>query len=1119
MDFMDLVGSTTLSNGVERGLDVLGIWAKSIFDNKKFQDIFLEAGTVVAEYENDNSEECEIRKIVFCKENMLMLAKGMKDVSGFEWSKKLDVFLDNLLKPSALSREQQKSSKAHFMEIIKNEIMYCYREIYYQDLMSETASEVKGMRMELKEVVHLVEEQRLEQRNRKMQEYSNRPGRYFLPDTNNIQKKKITWKLSHHHSHGGFRREEERKNEILYITSLWKSERENYPDWYIPPYYICCELNWGFEEDQLLHPAEEIAIEELLEFAYELVWRYETGMKLYESYKQLRIRAIWDEYQLSVDGLIKQMEQMEEQTDAVKEQVAHWFYIGQALLREYREERMNEEWQKLYKELEPYKEYGLNGITELQMENIKFHFMNLELRKVRRLLEKWDIPNEQYEIRLQVAGIWAELGEAEIALRKMRELGQCIDNKLLEIVDVEKNQKEILHLQSLRTGMLRLASIVLQGYAVWKGKFEEYQETINQILEMIDNNKEYFDWQITMEQIQAEISKWHMRRNKQEEAFEIDRENIIIFGGGEVCEDAYRLYRMLDKLGLPLQSNHVTLISDTEFPWIEALMEINYHLAINALIRSANSKNARGIINRSFLAGWSQDVINDTIIFLKDALEKNLEEIGECNIWREGNIYTCILEHVPNMLTRYLTRCPESLQTDMMILLKKMTNMPGFDLNRHMDEFTDDLMHCISERTKLRMLGSMLECGMYERNEDRGNVAAFDVFDFYVISDRKKRVVNLEQEVSKKQVEKLLEKANHSEYERRMSIPRLQTLYTLGILNEEQQDLFGRLLWEKVKEDTNMPDFPKLYLWVYTTLPHPKEIEPGTNLKNYLLTTDLSMIKNTKGKSISLHFSELEQTIRGCGRDFWSPAEIEELLLKLKEYWDETKEEYKKIYIRITRMENDYHLKTVIKICMLLCLNMPKECSENVCMQMKTMISEMKELGFDTLCLDILFSSKTELSEIVNRIIDNLYSTENTTTINAINAVYICILRDSEYKFSDQLLYDLANIAKARKEPGLASALIVLHNILYENLVPFSKEMKTILDKALLKIQEQTEYQNWIGSEKEIKEKIRIRRACASLAKQLSLHCESEEKFEGVKRWHDVCNQDEFIEVKAEWEY
>lgn len=78
------------------------------------------------------------------------------------------------------------------------------------------------------------------------------------------------------------------------ITDLWKKERESYPDWYILPYHICCELCLNSVDYGLLQLDKNISMEDLLEFAYELVWRYETGMKLYESYEQRQIRTIWD---------------------------------------------------------------------------------------------------------------------------------------------------------------------------------------------------------------------------------------------------------------------------------------------------------------------------------------------------------------------------------------------------------------------------------------------------------------------------------------------------------------------------------------------------------------------------------------------------------------------------------------------------------------------------------------------------------------------------------------------------------------------------------------------------------------------------------------------------------
>lgn len=61
MEFLDLVVSTSSSYGIEKGWDCLGVLAKKISNKEKFQNIFLEAGAAVAEYEKDDTEECENR--------------------------------------------------------------------------------------------------------------------------------------------------------------------------------------------------------------------------------------------------------------------------------------------------------------------------------------------------------------------------------------------------------------------------------------------------------------------------------------------------------------------------------------------------------------------------------------------------------------------------------------------------------------------------------------------------------------------------------------------------------------------------------------------------------------------------------------------------------------------------------------------------------------------------------------------------------------------------------------------------------------------------------------------------------------------------------------------------
>lgn len=123
---------------------------------------------------------------------------GKKNVSGFEWSKKLNLWLDDFLGKSVMSIEQKKRCKNHFVEVIAHEMMYCFSEIYQQNLMNEMVCQVKVLGQDIKGIRDLVEEQHLEERNRKVQEFSSRPGRYLLPDGNNTKKKKTTWKLSYY---------------------------------------------------------------------------------------------------------------------------------------------------------------------------------------------------------------------------------------------------------------------------------------------------------------------------------------------------------------------------------------------------------------------------------------------------------------------------------------------------------------------------------------------------------------------------------------------------------------------------------------------------------------------------------------------------------------------------------------------------------------------------------------------------------------------------------------------------------------------------------------------------------------------------------------------------------
>lgn len=77
MDEHDVVeaGTDLLFGDPKSVLKKIGL---SILDKKQFEAIFVSAGKTVAEYEKDNTEQNDIRRILFCEETMRLLANEIR---------------------------------------------------------------------------------------------------------------------------------------------------------------------------------------------------------------------------------------------------------------------------------------------------------------------------------------------------------------------------------------------------------------------------------------------------------------------------------------------------------------------------------------------------------------------------------------------------------------------------------------------------------------------------------------------------------------------------------------------------------------------------------------------------------------------------------------------------------------------------------------------------------------------------------------------------------------------------------------------------------------------------------------------------------------------------------
>lgn len=1115
MECLENIDESFLADGIR---SKLGKFAQNVVDRETMKHIFVCAGKEVADYEKDNSEECEIRQIIFQEDNMKQFAVKMSQVSPFQWQEKMNLYLDNILSESVLSDDAKRQCGIHFQKIVMNEIMLRFQNIYEQNILGSIYRETHGVTDSVTRIdrrlqkmdanlMELLEENKTEKISaRERQEHSSRQERYSLPGDGSEKGTKPIWKLSTLHFEAAMDGKGNKRTETIQAIETWKIEREQYPGWYIAPFYVCKEVEWKTRGSALLQKSDEVTVMERMQFAYEYTWRMEIGMQLYSGYEQEQIRDIWENYRtVCLDSL----------ENVSKEEIEHWFYMGQVLLREYREDGDKEQWNYVYRILDGYKEYGRNGTVELELEKIKFYFMRMELGKAKRLLEKQDVAKNQYEVRLQSAGMMAELGKIEESLTELKSLWQDISEELEE---AGNDAKRKLWLESLRVCMLQLYSLALQGDSWRKRQYEGMQEDINRILEYIDNRREYFDWNDTLAEVKAELLKWHVKEYQQSEPFELNRESIFLTENRNTCDAAYLLYRILDRLALPLQINHVSLLGEMELVWLEALTQLNMHVATFVMIRGGSSSNIKNVVGYRILTELCQEQVNFVICYLKNALEYNLEELAECNTWEEGNIYSGILQNVPQMLIRYMVRCPETMQSEMLLLLKKMLEIPGFDLNKQMNTFLYGVMRSVSDRIKLEMIGTMLECGMYEREIDHGWYSVSDVFDFYSVKEESHRLLRQNCRVTNGQIERLIEKAVNSEIEWKFVVTRLRELYELELLNPEQEKAFSGILWKRVNSKNGLPDIADLYMWVYMKLPHPRDVNPKQKIKEYFLQTELkSVLQDKNGCSMTMgeirYLDELLALLRGLEDDFWTISEAECLLENMKRYWDADKEKYFRRMGDAVGREYGMRFRKVIRVCSELYQSVTEACSESVRNEMTQMIQEMREAGLDVLQLEMLFYSETKLSAISENIITAFHSANIPTTVDAMLAAETYCKKSSGTAITKRFVWELINLVRTRKEPGLITALNILHNILYRNKEALTEEELQILDYALVQLAEQTDYKKQPKSEKERKRTVEIRVACAGLAYRLYQRQERRSASLGVRCWQELCEKEEELTV------
>jgi len=366
MDEHDVVeaGTDLLFGDPKSVLKKIGL---SILDKKQFEAIFVSAGKTVAEYEKDNTEQNDIRRILFCEETMRLLANEIRKSNSFDWLNDLDRCVNDLLSLSELDSINKARCKKHFEDIVIYQIKKLFPQRYGSYCLGDIHDNVNSLMASTQSSNETL--------NKILELMSQNDGEYNQksPTTHEDWQDKssytlLEWHLERVEVDGIFAHKDSYTDDIIKLTETWQKERDEYPGWYIIPYNTAVELSMYTDENGLLQKHETEDIDVMLDFAYELCWRRIKTMLPYSEYEVFHLRQIWDKYYVKI-----------KENAGGSDKIRKWFYIGQILLSDYRESMNWNEWQSLMDILTVYQDSGNNGKVDLMIERAKACYFKLDM--------------------------------------------------------------------------------------------------------------------------------------------------------------------------------------------------------------------------------------------------------------------------------------------------------------------------------------------------------------------------------------------------------------------------------------------------------------------------------------------------------------------------------------------------------------------------------------------------------------------------------------------------------------------------------------------------------------------------------------------------------------------
>lgn len=902
-----------------------------------------------------------------------------------------------------------------------------------------------------------------------------------------------------------------RDTSIEKIITEWKESRLSYPNWVILPRDQRAVLWDSIQRIVYEYQSfEELSFPHDINYAYELCWRFDKCLlKLYAHLIEFLVLIIekYDPFKIIVEEGSKGKLTNNLFSKDIKLQ---WTAIALTLLRNYREEKNNEEWEKLSNLMQRAElRFSPEQRAEFAYEKVLFASFNADLVAAKLYLKTWPINDSLPFWEAKRAAMISEFGDPEEAVRIL-ETALLTVRKRLNLSPVDDDYGWVSQ-ESYIMYLLRFIAIGIQNEArsyLVNPSYSDFTERWTSHLQFKSDpwaELKSFDLLLAEDRVTENFELNKVSTKRRYESSTKDLVNAVSF------------FRFIETIGLPL-SIKVTVGKNMVQAALEQIMNFSPNYAHGLSNRLREVQVTSSVLSRSLLEQFPVDYCDDLLNFYMDKYKEFEESAEKCAYTR------AFTGKIPAIMSRLCVKSSISVKERLYEFIYQLYNEKvdltdfGRLVTNLLSSSSPELIH---SKIKL-LLNTPFD------NNGRNLLNYVDPFENLNIINGKSKLHFKDKEL------KDIFDLTGSNY-REGAIKRLVFLYSNKMLSSGQSLKLGKAIWSEIDIETGFPTRTSFYKWYFMALPKVPGVDPSQLFRDYILKNTFLIQSEDKGEGVSmgngrdLYASELiagSNTIYNSDGILWTADELD-LILEKSDEWLKKDQHYlnenKFRWDGSTSIFNEFHLR-FRNISSIIALVFGKQKNVlNAAGRRKALklINELDQFSIPVMKAKIMFYKELSYSpaDYIRDLHEAMTSNERTVVIDALESSIFTMHFNAfpEEKQFDMLLLELLSQPLRWKIHGLmGDCMDTIGEIVEIKPAIFNSIEATLLNTLQYIKDVKTEDNEGGQNHNEI---LNLRQKALALGKKLYKSYRVKGTMPKIiKEWEEIANDpNEFGDVAVKW--